>query len=116
MSALVSTSKPAPPILLERDVLEKMLQSRPLWELGGYKNDGSKLKRVFVAQNVLAAHEFMSKVGELSESMRHHPDIHISTRAHVEVGNGFDLVSTKFPHSLMPFMTILIITGEYIYS
>ena len=56
-----------------------------MWELAGFKGDGSRLKRVFDALNVKAAHEFMSKVYELSEEMRHHPEVFISTRGHVEV-------------------------------
>jgi 4a-hydroxytetrahydrobiopterin dehydratase len=62
--------------------LSRFLAALPAWRLS---SDGSSLSRRFVARNFVAALAYLNLVGELAESERHHPDLHITDYRTVEV-------------------------------
>ncbi|MFQ5581206.1 MAG: 4a-hydroxytetrahydrobiopterin dehydratase [Mariprofundaceae bacterium] len=59
-----------PPLTAE--AARALLAEVPGWEL---IDDAKKLRRTFIFRNFVAAQEFASKAGAVSESENHHPDI-----------------------------------------
>ena len=46
-----------------------------LSKITGWERQGKEIRKTFTLKNFVAALEFVNKVGELAESMDHHPDI-----------------------------------------
>lgn len=57
---------------LPEEEAKKILGKIPHWKL-----NGNKIEREFVFKNFVEAMRFVNKVGDLSETEGHHPDIHI---------------------------------------
>ena len=57
---------------LTRTEAEKYLKETPEWELS---EDSTRIQRSFKFKNFMTALAFVNRIGELSESEGHHPDI-----------------------------------------
>lgn len=51
-----------------------------LREVSGWSVDGDQLNKTFTFDSYLAGVEFVVKVGNLAETLNHHPDIHLYWR------------------------------------
>ncbi len=58
--------------LLTEDEIQKKLT-----EIKGWERQGNEIKKKFKLEDFVSALIFVNKVGELAESMNHHPDIFI---------------------------------------
>jgi 4a-hydroxytetrahydrobiopterin dehydratase len=59
--------------LLDEAGIQQSLEKVPGWEM-----TGAEIKKKFKLKNFVTALQFVNKVGELAESMNHHPDILIN--------------------------------------
>lgn len=57
---------------IDRSTLDAFLQGHPAW-----KRDGEALARTWKLRSFREAMSFASRVADLAEAIRHHPDIHI---------------------------------------
>jgi 4a-hydroxytetrahydrobiopterin dehydratase len=49
-----------------------------LQQLGGWKQNGNAIERVFRFENFVKAMEFVNQIAEAAEAVNHHPDILIN--------------------------------------
>ncbi len=69
-----------PPVL--RQEAERLLEDLPGWTL---TEDGSRIRREWVAKNFMAAIDFFNRVAALAEDEGHHPDLHLAGYRHVAI-------------------------------
>jgi 4a-hydroxytetrahydrobiopterin dehydratase len=66
--------------VLSENEIEEKLAVRPLWKLRN-----GKLYRNFQAKNFHEAMNFLTTIGNISDTYHHHPDIHLTNYKYIEV-------------------------------
>jgi 4a-hydroxytetrahydrobiopterin dehydratase len=69
-----------PPV--DREEAERLLKNLSEWKLS---EDGSRIRRQWVAKNFVAAIDFFNRVAELAEQEGHHPDLHLEGYRNVAI-------------------------------